>query len=100
MKPSMCETRRLGPDHRKLGIAEQPGRLATPKEDASARLSSCTEKSWRPASAVLGPEHPDTLESIDNLGNTLGSEGRYGEAETTGTGCARGQEKSIGRRTS
>ncbi|MGI8961320.1 MAG: tetratricopeptide repeat protein [Bryobacteraceae bacterium] len=30
---------------------------------------------------VLGPEHPDTLKSINNLGTTLDEEGHYAEAE-------------------
>jgi hypothetical protein len=30
---------------------------------------------------VLGPEHPHTLTSINNLGNVLKSQGKYEEAE-------------------
>ncbi|CAG8883634.1 unnamed protein product, partial [Penicillium egyptiacum] len=30
---------------------------------------------------VLGPEHPDTLTSVSNLGSVLESQGKYEEAE-------------------
>ncbi|KAI9766297.1 MAG: hypothetical protein M1839_004928 [Geoglossum umbratile] len=45
---------------------------------------------------VLGPEHPDTLTSIGNLGSVLESLGRYGEAEAMHRRVLEGREKVLG----
>jgi hypothetical protein len=38
---------------------------------------------------VLGPEHPDTLNSVNNLGMVLKTQGKYEEAEAISAGAQR-----------
>jgi len=38
---------------------------------------------------VLGPEHPDTLSSVNNLGMVLKTQGKYEEAEVISAGAQR-----------
>ena len=45
---------------------------------------------------VLGPEHPDTLESINNLASVLNSQGKYEEAEAMHRQTLAGCEKVLG----
>jgi tetratricopeptide (TPR) repeat protein len=45
---------------------------------------------------VLGPEHPDTLTSVSNLGSLLKSQGKYEEAETMHRRALEGYEKALG----
>ena len=45
---------------------------------------------------VLGPEHPDTLASVDNLGLVLSSQGKYEEAEAMHRRALEGREKVLG----
>jgi hypothetical protein len=52
---------------------------------------------------VLGPEHPDTMTSMNNLGSALGSQGKYEEAarndgshRSPGHGVVHTQPQSAG----
>ena len=45
---------------------------------------------------MLGPEHPDTLASVNNLGLVLESQGRYEEAETMHRRALEAREKVLG----
>ncbi|KAK7419576.1 hypothetical protein QQZ08_010789 [Neonectria magnoliae] len=45
---------------------------------------------------VLGPEHPDTLSSVNNLGSALESQGKYEEAEAMHRRALKGYEKVLG----
>ncbi|KAJ5918235.1 FabD/lysophospholipase-like protein [Penicillium verhagenii] len=45
---------------------------------------------------VLGPEHPDTLLSINHLGTTLDSQGKYKDAEVHCRRAAQEQERLLG----
>ncbi|KAI9766019.1 MAG: hypothetical protein M1840_007026, partial [Geoglossum simile] len=45
---------------------------------------------------VLGPEHPDTLTSVSDLGSVLESLGRYEEAEAMHRRALEGYEKVLG----
>jgi Tfp pilus assembly protein PilF len=45
---------------------------------------------------VLGPEHPDTLTSMDNLGAVLGSQGKYEAAEEMHRRALDRREKALG----
>jgi Tfp pilus assembly protein PilF len=45
---------------------------------------------------VLGLEHPDTLTSVDNLGEALERQGKYEEAEAMHRQALEGREKVIG----
>jgi tetratricopeptide (TPR) repeat protein len=45
---------------------------------------------------VLGPEHPDTLTSVSQLGSVLESQGKYEEAEAMHQRALEGREKVIG----
>ena len=41
----------------------------------------CTKTSWQSGAALLGPEHPDTLLGMNNLGNLYSELGRFSDAE-------------------
>jgi Tfp pilus assembly protein PilF len=45
---------------------------------------------------ALGPEHPDTLISISNLGSVLAQQGKYEEAEAMHRRDLAGSEKALG----
>lgn len=45
---------------------------------------------------VLGPEHPDTLSSIINLGSVLSGQGQYQEAEAMHRRAFEGRERLLG----
>jgi Tfp pilus assembly protein PilF len=45
---------------------------------------------------VLGPEHPDTLTSVNNFGLMLRSMGKYEEAEAMHRRALEGREKVLG----
>jgi hypothetical protein len=45
---------------------------------------------------VLGPEHPDTLTSVSDLGSVLESQGKYEEAEAMHRRDLEGSEKVLG----
>jgi tetratricopeptide (TPR) repeat protein len=45
---------------------------------------------------VLGPEHPDTLTSVNNLGSVLERQGKYEEAEAMHRRALKGREKVLG----
>jgi Tfp pilus assembly protein PilF len=45
---------------------------------------------------VLGPEHPDTLTSVDNLSSVLERQGKYKEAEATHRRALEGSKKILG----
>jgi tetratricopeptide (TPR) repeat protein len=45
---------------------------------------------------VLGPEHPDTLASVNNLGSVLERQGKYEEAEAIHRRALEGREKVLG----
>ncbi|KAF7502175.1 hypothetical protein GJ744_006771 [Endocarpon pusillum] len=45
---------------------------------------------------ILGPEHPDTLTSVSNLGSVLESQGKYEEAEAMDRRALEGREKVLG----
>jgi Tfp pilus assembly protein PilF len=45
---------------------------------------------------VLGPEHPDTLASVNNLGRVLGRQGKYEEAEVMHRRALEAREKVLG----
>jgi tetratricopeptide (TPR) repeat protein len=44
----------------------------------------------------LGPEHPDTLMSVSNLGFLYQAQGRYDEAEPLYQRALAGREKTLG----
>jgi tetratricopeptide (TPR) repeat protein len=48
------------------------------------------------AEKVLGPEHPDTLTSVSNLGLALSKRGKYEEAESMHRRALEGREKVLG----
>jgi len=94
LKRENLESRRrvLGPEHldslrSAISLAGTIGRRADELADQAqqARLYAEAEKLERETidiyRRVLGPQHPDTLESMTNLGSTLDSEHRYQEAE-------------------
>jgi hypothetical protein len=45
---------------------------------------------------VLGPEHPDTLASANNLGRVLQRQGKHEEAEAMHLRALNAQEKVLG----
>ncbi|KAF7137072.1 hypothetical protein CNMCM5793_006960 [Aspergillus hiratsukae] len=45
---------------------------------------------------ALGPEHPDTLTSVSNLGSVLKDQGKYEEAEVMHRRALEGSEKALG----
>jgi len=45
---------------------------------------------------VLGPEDPDTLTSVSNLGSVLNGLGKYEEAEAMHQRALEGREKVLG----
>jgi CHAT domain-containing protein/Tfp pilus assembly protein PilF len=45
---------------------------------------------------ALGPEHPETLISVENLGEIYRAQGRYGEAEPMIKRALAGYEKAVG----
>ncbi|RPA89592.1 TPR-like protein [Choiromyces venosus 120613-1] len=45
---------------------------------------------------VLGPDHPDTLTSVNNLASLLRALGRHGESETMSRRALEGREKVLG----
>ncbi|KAI2827285.1 hypothetical protein CBS133816_6557 [Aspergillus niger] len=45
---------------------------------------------------ILGPEHPDTLTSISQLGSVLAQQGKYTEAEIIQQQALQGREKALG----
>ncbi|KAM5358060.1 hypothetical protein ACJZ2D_015635 [Fusarium nematophilum] len=45
---------------------------------------------------VLGPEYPDTLTSVNNLGSVLESQGKYNEAEAMHRRALKAREKVLG----
>jgi tetratricopeptide (TPR) repeat protein len=45
---------------------------------------------------VLGPEHPDTLTSVSQLGLVLARQGKYAEAEAMHRRALQGREKVLG----
>lgn len=44
----------------------------------------------------LGPDHPNTLTSVNNLANVLESQGRYKEAEELYRRASEGRESVLG----
>ena len=51
---------------------------------------------WQAYERVLGPEHPDTLTSVNNLAALYQAQGRYAEAEPLYQARARGRERVLG----
>ena len=45
---------------------------------------------------MLGPKHPHTLSSINNLASVLDSQGKYEEAEVMHRWALKGLEKVLG----
>ena len=45
---------------------------------------------------VLGPEHPDTLATVNNLASLYRSQGRYGEAEPLYRRALEASERVLG----
>ena len=45
---------------------------------------------------MLGPKHPHTLSSINNLASVLDSQGKYEEAEVMHRRALKGSEKVLG----
>ncbi|KAF8535293.1 hypothetical protein BDD12DRAFT_782634 [Trichophaea hybrida] len=45
---------------------------------------------------VLGPDHPDTLESVSELASVLQSQGKYEQAEQMNRRALEGREKALG----
>ena len=45
---------------------------------------------------MLGPEHPETLTSINNLGSVLDSQGKYEEAKAMYQQALEGYQKVLG----
>ena len=45
---------------------------------------------------MLGPEHPDTLTSVSNLGLVLSSQGKFEDAEAMHQQALEGSEKVLG----
>ena len=54
------------------------------------------EQTYRFAEQKLGPEHPDTLTSVNNLASLYESQGRYGEAEPLYLRALAASEKVLG----
>ena len=54
------------------------------------------EKALALAERVLGPEHPDTLKSVNSLGNLYKAQGRYGEAEPLFKRALAASERVLG----
>lgn len=54
------------------------------------------ERALSLADKALGPEHPDTLWSVNNLGTLYYTQGRYGEAESLYKRALAGREKALG----
>jgi tetratricopeptide (TPR) repeat protein len=53
-------------------------------------------RALRSREQVLGPEHPDTLSSISQLGSVIERQGKYKEAETVHRQALRSREKILG----
>ena len=51
-----------------------------PVSASAARLAAQEPKPLTEAEKKLGAEHPDTLQSINNMGDLLARQGKYGEA--------------------
>jgi Tfp pilus assembly protein PilF len=56
----------------------------------------CSQMAVEAYEKVLGPEHPDTLTSVNNLGIVLSGQGKYEEAEAMFRRGLEGREKVLG----
>ncbi|CUS15720.1 unnamed protein product, partial [Tuber aestivum] len=45
---------------------------------------------------ILGPDHPDTLTSVNNLATVLKTQGKYDESEVMHRHALEGREKILG----
>ena len=54
------------------------------------------ERALKLSERVLGPEHPSTLNSMDNLASVLRSQGKYGPAEEMHRRMLELSEKMLG----
>ncbi len=66
-------------------------------QDGDYRTSlTIAEQTYRFAEQALGPEHPQTLGSVNNLALLYASQGRYGEAEPLYQRALAASEKVLG----
>ena len=61
-----------------------------------ARPSRSLKRALAGREQVLGPEHPDTLPSVNNLAVLYQAQGRYGEAEPLYQRALGGQRAGAG----
>ena len=55
-----------------------------------------SRQTWQARRRVLGPEHPDTLDSMDTYGTALSSVKKYDEAESIYRQCLQARERVLG----
>ena len=66
---------------RNAGVHEQSGYRHTTKKASTAQAEALSSQTLEIQRRVLGPEHPDTLESMSNLADSYGGQGKYAKAE-------------------
>ena len=76
------------------------GAEQVPHSDVLTRLSLATERQYREViktdQRVLGPEHPDTVDSCYNLAAGLMHQGKNEEAKEFARRAAEGARKTLG----
>ena len=58
-----------------VAVHEQPCRVVAARWEISGAHGGCRSRCWRRRRGLLGEEHPDTLTSMSNLAETLGTLG-------------------------
>jgi tetratricopeptide (TPR) repeat protein len=77
------------------GILERIGRCQESNgQYVPAELAH--RQAWSLRKGLLGQEHPDTLDSVNNLGLVLRSQGKYTEAKAMHQQALEGREKVLG----
>src|SRR5262249_53483106 len=87
-----------------VGLAQTPSDVQKLNQQVVLLLSqgkyteaaTIAEKALPLAERAVGPEHPDTLESVDNLASLYQMQGRYDEAEPLFRRALSGYEKVLG----
>src|SRR5437667_9359320 len=60
------------------------------------RRSSCTRGALKAREEQLGPGHPDTLRTVENLAIVYTNQGRYKKAEQLHERALKGREEQLG----
>ena len=66
---------------RHADVHEQSGASTIRSRASTRRPRRSTTRPWRSSAGVLGPEHPETLSSMNNLADVYWVQGKYAQAE-------------------